>query len=153
MSDTMKAAVVPELGQPLDVREVPVPAPGPFEALVKVDCTRKDMTEAAGLVRARQDHPDLRHPADGRHQRDLRRHGGRQDRWPNCDANGALTGLRRPGRTPVSWSRFKLFVTVTNSCRSILGHLSGRARPLQHLNPPVPRLSVANTNGRQYSHG
>ncbi len=39
MSDTMKAAVVPELGQPLDVQEVPVPAPGPFEALVKVDYT------------------------------------------------------------------------------------------------------------------
>lgn len=39
MPETMKAAVVPELGQPLDVQEVPVPMPGPFEALVKVEYT------------------------------------------------------------------------------------------------------------------
>lgn len=39
MPDTMKAAVVPELGQPLDVQEVAVPTPGPFEALVKVEYT------------------------------------------------------------------------------------------------------------------
>ncbi|WP_448062818.1 zinc-dependent alcohol dehydrogenase [Cellulomonas hominis] len=33
----MKAAVVHELGAPLVVEEVPIPVPGPYEALVKVD--------------------------------------------------------------------------------------------------------------------
>lgn len=36
MPETMRAAVVPELGRPLEVRDLPVPAPGPYEALVKV---------------------------------------------------------------------------------------------------------------------
>lgn len=39
MSKTMKAVVVPELGRPLEIKEVAVPQPGPFEALVKVDYT------------------------------------------------------------------------------------------------------------------
>ncbi|WP_413452797.1 alcohol dehydrogenase AdhP [Georgenia phoenicis] len=39
MSDTMRAAVVPELGQPLSIEDVPVPTPGPFDALVKVEYT------------------------------------------------------------------------------------------------------------------
>ncbi|MCM3659563.1 alcohol dehydrogenase AdhP [Georgenia satyanarayanai] len=39
MSDTMRAAVVPELGQPLSIEDVPVPTPGPYEALVKVEYT------------------------------------------------------------------------------------------------------------------
>src|SRR5690606_18651329 len=37
MPDTMRAAVVPELGRPLTIADVPVPTPGPDEALVKVD--------------------------------------------------------------------------------------------------------------------
>ena len=37
MSDTMRAAVVPELGQPLEIQELAIPIPGPFEALVKVE--------------------------------------------------------------------------------------------------------------------
>src|SRR5262245_16223671 len=36
MPTTMRAAVVRSLGQPLTVEEVPVPAPGPGEVLVKV---------------------------------------------------------------------------------------------------------------------
>jgi propanol-preferring alcohol dehydrogenase len=36
MSATMKAAVVHELGAPLDIREVPVPAPGPGQVLMRV---------------------------------------------------------------------------------------------------------------------
>ncbi|PYG01696.1 alcohol dehydrogenase, propanol-preferring [Georgenia satyanarayanai] len=39
MSETMRAAVVPELGRPLEVRELAVPEPGPYEALVKVEYT------------------------------------------------------------------------------------------------------------------
>lgn len=39
MPDTMKAAVVPQLGQPLEVQEAPVPEPGPFDALVRVEYT------------------------------------------------------------------------------------------------------------------
>jgi len=35
--ETMKAAVVRQLGAPLVVEEVPIPVPGPFEALVEVD--------------------------------------------------------------------------------------------------------------------
>jgi len=35
--ETMKAAVVRQLGAPLVVEEVPIPVPGPFEALVQVD--------------------------------------------------------------------------------------------------------------------
>ena len=38
---TMKAAVVEQLGQPLVLREVPVPVPGPGQILVK--------TEACGV--------------------------------------------------------------------------------------------------------
>lgn len=37
MPEMMKAAVVRQLGEPLVVEEVPIPVPGPFEALVKVD--------------------------------------------------------------------------------------------------------------------
>jgi len=37
MPDTMRAAVVPELGSPLEVKDLEIPQPGPFEALVKVD--------------------------------------------------------------------------------------------------------------------
>ncbi|WP_435299943.1 alcohol dehydrogenase AdhP [Timonella sp. A28] len=37
MTTTMKAAVVPALGAPLEIQELPLPEPGPFEALVKVD--------------------------------------------------------------------------------------------------------------------
>ena len=37
MPDTMRAAVVPELGSPLEVQDLEIPQPGPFEALVKVD--------------------------------------------------------------------------------------------------------------------
>lgn len=37
MPETMKAAVVRQLGAPLVVEEVPIPVPGPFEALVQVD--------------------------------------------------------------------------------------------------------------------
>jgi len=51
MPQTMKAAVVETLGQPLAIREVPVPAPGPGQALVKV--------VASGVC-----HTDL-HAADG----------------------------------------------------------------------------------------
>lgn len=39
MSRTMRAAVVPELGTPLEIRELAVPEPGPYEALVKVEYT------------------------------------------------------------------------------------------------------------------
>ncbi len=39
MSETMRAAVVPQLGSPLEVRELAIPEPGPFEALVKVEYT------------------------------------------------------------------------------------------------------------------
>lgn len=51
MLKTMRAAVVEKFGQPLTVREVPVPAPGPGQALVKV--------VASGVC-----HTDL-HAADG----------------------------------------------------------------------------------------
>lgn len=37
MSETMRAAVVHELGAPLSIDSRPVPAPGPFDALVKVE--------------------------------------------------------------------------------------------------------------------
>lgn len=37
MPETMKAAVVRQLGAPLVVEEVPIPVPGPFEALVEVE--------------------------------------------------------------------------------------------------------------------
>lgn len=37
MPETMKAAVVRQLGASLVVEEVPIPVPGPFEALVEVD--------------------------------------------------------------------------------------------------------------------
>jgi len=37
MASTMKAAVVPALGAPLEIQELPIPEPGPFEALVRVD--------------------------------------------------------------------------------------------------------------------
>jgi len=47
----MKAAVVPELGAPLEIRDVPVPSPGPGQVLVKI--------EAAGLC-----HTDI-HAARG----------------------------------------------------------------------------------------
>ena len=36
MTRTMKAAVVPELGRPLEIREVPVPEVGPGQVLVRV---------------------------------------------------------------------------------------------------------------------
>ncbi|WP_210418378.1 alcohol dehydrogenase AdhP [Agromyces intestinalis] len=36
MADTMRAAVVTELGQPLVVKDVPIPQPGPGEALVRL---------------------------------------------------------------------------------------------------------------------
>ena len=36
MTRTMKAAVVPELGRPLEIREVPVPDVGPGQVLVRV---------------------------------------------------------------------------------------------------------------------
>ena len=36
---TMQAAVVHELGQPLSVESRPVPQPGPFQALVRVEYT------------------------------------------------------------------------------------------------------------------
>ena len=39
MPDTMRAAVVPMLGQPLEVQEAPIPEPGPFDALVRVEYT------------------------------------------------------------------------------------------------------------------
>lgn len=39
MSETMRAAVVPELGSPLEIRELAIPEPGPYEALVKVEYT------------------------------------------------------------------------------------------------------------------
>src|SRR4051794_38915691 len=35
----MKAAVVPALGAPLEIREVPVPAPGPGQVLVKIEAS------------------------------------------------------------------------------------------------------------------
>lgn len=51
MADTMKAAVVRQLGQPLSIEEVPIPVPGPGQVLVKVI--------ASGVC-----HTDL-HAADG----------------------------------------------------------------------------------------
>ncbi|WP_324651147.1 alcohol dehydrogenase AdhP [Georgenia sp. H159] len=39
MADTMRAAVVPELGAPLEVKELDIPQPGPYDALVKVEYT------------------------------------------------------------------------------------------------------------------
>jgi propanol-preferring alcohol dehydrogenase len=36
MSKTMRAAVVRELKNPLTIEEVPIPAPGPGEILIKV---------------------------------------------------------------------------------------------------------------------
>jgi alcohol dehydrogenase, propanol-preferring len=35
----MRAAVVPELGAPLEIRDVPVPAPGPGQVLVKIEAS------------------------------------------------------------------------------------------------------------------
>ncbi len=32
----MKAAVVPELGAPLEIRDIPVPQPGPGQVLVRM---------------------------------------------------------------------------------------------------------------------
>lgn len=37
MTDTMRAAVVPELGSPLQIKELDIPEPGPYDALVKVE--------------------------------------------------------------------------------------------------------------------
>ncbi|WP_299274316.1 alcohol dehydrogenase AdhP [uncultured Georgenia sp.] len=39
MAEKMRAAVVPELGSPLEIRELDIPQPGPYEALVKVAYT------------------------------------------------------------------------------------------------------------------
>ena len=39
MANTMKAAVVHEFGKPLKIEEVPIPAPGPGEVLVKIIST------------------------------------------------------------------------------------------------------------------
>jgi len=39
MAKTMQAAVVEKFGQPLEIREFPIPAPGPGQALVKVIST------------------------------------------------------------------------------------------------------------------
>lgn len=39
MANTMKAAVVHEFGKPLKIEEVPIPAPGPGEVLVKIIAT------------------------------------------------------------------------------------------------------------------
>ncbi|HBH58835.1 MAG TPA: zinc-dependent alcohol dehydrogenase, partial [Arthrobacter bacterium] len=36
MTTTMQAAVVTEFGKDLQIQEVPIPTPGPGEALVKV---------------------------------------------------------------------------------------------------------------------
>jgi len=33
----MKAAVVPTLGAPLEIREVPIPTPGPGQVLVRIE--------------------------------------------------------------------------------------------------------------------
>ena len=35
----MKAAVVPQLGAPLEIREVPVPQPGPGQVLVRIEAS------------------------------------------------------------------------------------------------------------------
>ncbi|HET9169655.1 MAG TPA: zinc-dependent alcohol dehydrogenase [Actinospica sp.] len=51
MSTTMKAAVVPALGAPLEIRRVPIPEPGPGQVLVRM--------EASGLC-----HTDI-HAAQG----------------------------------------------------------------------------------------
>ncbi|MFN4312559.1 MAG: alcohol dehydrogenase AdhP [Ferrovibrio sp.] len=51
MAQTMKAAVVREFGKPLSIEQVPVPAPGPGEVLVRI--------KASGVC-----HTDL-HAADG----------------------------------------------------------------------------------------
>jgi len=48
---TMKAAVVPELGEKLEIRELPVPEPGPGQLLIKMDASglcHTDIHAAAG---------------------------------------------------------------------------------------------------------
>ncbi|PWK61408.1 alcohol dehydrogenase catalytic domain-containing protein [Roseicyclus mahoneyensis] len=52
---TMKAAVVPALGQPLDIREVPVPQIGPGQVLMRVRASgvcHTDLHAAEGKVAA-----------------------------------------------------------------------------------------------------
>ena len=39
MARTMKAAVVRQFGRPLGIEEVPIPAPGPGEVLVRIVAT------------------------------------------------------------------------------------------------------------------
>jgi alcohol dehydrogenase, propanol-preferring len=48
---TMKAAVVPELGAKLEIRELPVPEPGPGQVLVRMQASglcHTDIHAAAG---------------------------------------------------------------------------------------------------------
>jgi D-arabinose 1-dehydrogenase-like Zn-dependent alcohol dehydrogenase len=55
MTNTMKAAVVRQFGQPLVIEEVPIPAPGPGEVLVKIKATgvcHTDLDAAAGRILA-----------------------------------------------------------------------------------------------------
>ena len=73
---TMKAAVVEQLGQPLVLRDVPVPVPGPGQILVK--------TEACGVC-----HTDL--------------HAARGD-WPVKPAPPFIPGHEGIGLV-VAWAR------------------------------------------------
>ena len=67
MPKTMKAAVVHRFRTPLEIEEVPIPAPGPGEVLVKVIATgvcHTDLHAADGdwPVKPRLSSPDTRAP-------------------------------------------------------------------------------------------
>jgi propanol-preferring alcohol dehydrogenase len=57
----MKAAVVPELGAPLEIRDVPIPSPGPGQVLVRIETAglcHTDIHAARGVAGRTEDPAD-----------------------------------------------------------------------------------------------
>jgi propanol-preferring alcohol dehydrogenase len=71
--NSMKAAVVPALGAPLEIREIPVPEPGPGQVLVRMQASGICHTD---IHAARGDWPVKPHPAVRARPRGHRHRGG-----------------------------------------------------------------------------
>jgi propanol-preferring alcohol dehydrogenase len=96
----MKAAVVPALGAPLEIREVPVPAPGPGQVLVKI--------EASGLC-----HTDI--------------HAARGD-WPVKPKIPLIPGHEGVGRVTVVGEGVDQLAVGDRVALPWLGHACGHCR-------------------------